>query len=42
LVLDKGEVVEFDNPQNLLNDEGSHFHSMAKKAGLIGNQQTKL
>ena len=35
MVLDKGEIVEFDSPQNLLADPESHFHAMAKDAGMI-------
>ncbi|WAR09782.1 MRP1-like protein [Mya arenaria] len=34
LVLSEGEVKEFDNPQNLLQDTRSIFYSMAKDAGL--------
>jgi hypothetical protein len=34
LVLDKGEIKEFDTPQNLLNDSNSIFAGMAKDAGL--------
>ncbi|XP_076363250.1 multidrug resistance-associated protein 1-like isoform X2 [Tachypleus tridentatus] len=35
MVLDKGKVVEYDSPNNLLKDEKSIFHSMAKDAGLL-------
>ncbi|XP_052813608.1 multidrug resistance-associated protein 1-like isoform X2 [Mya arenaria] len=35
LVLSEGEVKEFDNPQNLLQDTRSIFYSMAKDAGLV-------
>ena len=34
LVMDQGRVAEFDTPRNLLNDDNSIFHSMAKHAGL--------
>lgn len=36
LVLDQGKVTEFDTPQNLLNDENSHFTKLVnelKKSG---------
>ncbi|KAI8877119.1 multi drug resistance-associated protein MRP [Backusella circina FSU 941] len=33
LVLDKGQVVEFDTPQHLLDNKDSIFYSMAKEAG---------
>jgi hypothetical protein len=36
LVLDTGNVAEFDSPQNLLADSNSIFYSMAKTAGLLG------
>ncbi|XP_005090015.1 multidrug resistance-associated protein 1 [Aplysia californica] len=36
LVLDKGEVMEFDNPQILLQRPDSLFYSMAESAGLVG------
>ncbi|XP_034237463.1 multidrug resistance-associated protein 1-like [Thrips palmi] len=35
LVLDKGQVAEFDSPKNLLQDKSSMFHSLAKDAGLV-------
>jgi ABC-type multidrug transport system fused ATPase/permease subunit len=35
LVLDRGEIKEFDSPNELLRDESSIFHSMAKDAGLV-------
>lgn len=34
MVLDKGEILEFDSPQNLLNNKSSMFFSMAKDANL--------
>ncbi len=35
MVLDKGEIREFDSPQNLLDDGTTIFHSMAKDANLV-------
>ena len=48
MVLDKGLLVEYDSPNNLLMDENSIFHGMAKDAGLsldsvvAENSNTKL
>ncbi len=35
MVLDKGEIREFDSPRNLLEDATTIFHSMAKDANLL-------
>jgi len=35
IVMDKGEIAEFDSPQALLNNQQSIFYSMAKEAGLV-------
>lgn len=35
LVLDKGNVAEFEAPNQLLEDKQSIFYSMAKEAGLV-------
>nr|UOU03336.1 ATP-binding cassette subfamily C1-5 [Brachionus rubens] len=35
LVLEKGKIVEFDTPQNLLKNKNGIFYSMTKDAGLI-------
>lgn len=37
LVLDKGKIVEFDNPQHLLKNKKSLFYSMASSANLVQN-----
>lgn len=37
LVLDKGNIVEFDTPENLLKNKTTIFYSMTKDAGLIKN-----
>ncbi len=34
MVLDAGQIAEFDNPQALLADKSSIFYGMAKDAGL--------
>jgi ATP-binding cassette, subfamily C (CFTR/MRP), member 1 len=35
MVLDKGQVIEFDSPNELLKNKQSHFYSMAQHAGLV-------
>lgn len=35
IVLDKGLLVEFDTPENLLTSKSSIFYGMAKDAGLV-------
>ena len=35
MVMDRGNIVEFDTPDNLLRDKQSVFHSMAREAGLV-------
>ena len=35
MVLDKGELMEFDSPEELLKNESSIFFSLAKDAGLV-------
>lgn len=36
LVLDKGEIVEFESPGKLLDNPKSVFYGMAKDANLVG------
>jgi ATP-binding cassette subfamily C (CFTR/MRP) protein 1 len=35
MVLDKGKIIEFDSPNNLLEDKNGKFYSMVKDSGLI-------
>ena len=35
MVLDKGEIVEFDTPESLLKDNRTIFYSMASSANLV-------
>lgn len=35
VVLDKGEIAEFDTPDNLLNNPDTIFYSMAKNSGIV-------
>ncbi|XP_055919617.1 multidrug resistance-associated protein 1-like isoform X7 [Eupeodes corollae] len=35
IVLDRGEIIEFDSPTSLLEDKNSAFYSMAKDANLV-------
>jgi ATP-binding cassette subfamily C (CFTR/MRP) protein 1 len=37
IVLDKGEIAEFDTVDALLSDKESIFYGMAKNAGLINS-----
>jgi ATP-binding cassette subfamily C (CFTR/MRP) protein 1 len=37
MVLDKGKVIEFDTPANLLADKNSSFYSLAHDAGVNKN-----
>lgn len=41
LVLDKGEVKEFDTPHNLLNDKNSVFYGLCQKGGYLNKNNTK-
>ena len=36
LVLDRGRIVEFQSPAELLKDETSVFYALAKDAGVVG------
>ena len=35
MVLNKGEIQEFDSPEALLKDASSQFYSMANDAGIV-------
>jgi ABC-type proline/glycine betaine transport system ATPase subunit len=37
IVLDQGEIAEYDSPQVLLSNKESIFYEMAKNAGLVNN-----
>ena len=38
MVLDKGKVMEFDSPTNLMDNPDSIFHDMAKQAGILNKK----
>ncbi|GME75126.1 unnamed protein product [[Candida] boidinii] len=39
LVLEKGEVAEFDTPANLLKKKDSLFYSLCKEGGLVNDDE---
>lgn len=41
MVLDQGQIVEFDSPDTLMDNKDSLFHKMAKDAGISGNRLVK-
>nr|UOU03337.1 ATP-binding cassette subfamily C1-6 [Brachionus rubens] len=42
MVLDKGKIVEFDSPDNLLSNKTSLFYSLADSAGIVKNDLNDL
>ena len=40
MVLDKGRIVEFDTPWNLIQKEGGLFRDMCMKSGTMGELQS--
>lgn len=38
LVLDQGQVAEYEPPKSLLDNKNSIFYGMCKDAGLVGQQ----
>ena len=41
MVLDAGQVIEFNSPSVLLSNEHSYFYQMAKSAGLVNANSLK-
>jgi ABC-type multidrug transport system fused ATPase/permease subunit len=39
LVLDQGQIAEFDTTQNLLENKKSLFHALATEAGIINGSE---
>ncbi|KAG5671138.1 hypothetical protein PVAND_001351 [Polypedilum vanderplanki] len=42
IVLDKGEIAEFDSPDALLSNRNSIFYGMARDAGLVNDELTQM
>jgi hypothetical protein len=37
IVLDGGQIREFDDPRRLMEDRNSHFYSMLRGAGIVSS-----